>query len=68
MLIDINNSGTGNSYLCDDCRHHNFIKVKSKYSETFCKCPKWGTSVSHVGVCKYYEQEIAQDVDFKEKV
>ena len=67
MLIDINDSGSG-SYLCQDCRFKNLFSVKSKCKVVFCKCPKWGTTVQNVGVCKYFEQEITQDVDIEEKI
>ena len=68
MLIDINDSNYQGQCLCDTCRFKYFVKVKAKNTEVFCKCPKWGTHVQNVGVCKYYEQEIIQNVDIKEKV
>lgn len=67
MLIDINDSGNGR-YLCQDCRFKNLFSVKSKCKVVFCKCPKWGTTVQNVGVCKYFVQEITQDVDIKKEV
>ena len=68
MLIDINNSNTCGQCLCETCRFAIPKKVKAKYTEIFYTCPKWGTNVQHVGVCKYYEQEIIQNVDITKEV
>ena len=58
MLIELNNSNSNDrGYLCKDCKYSHYIKVKSKTNEIFCKCLKWGTTVSNVGVCKYYRKD-----------
>ena len=68
MLIDINNSNTCGQCLCETCRFAIPKKVKSKHTEVWYTCPKWGTNVQHVRVCKYYEQEIIQNVDITKEV
>ena len=51
--MEINNTAYNEFVFCSDCEHGlgNFVSADQEFT-----CPRWGTPVKNVGICKYYKR------------